>query len=83
MAKYEVVPHSFYRHVSGKTASYHGALPWCNASEQLQWTFVQEGYTVYNPLTNEFGIGRVPWNTREEAQAWADSHIPSRIRIGD
>jgi hypothetical protein len=83
MAAYEVVPYRFYRHTSGRAASIHGALPWWNEIEKQQWTEVEQGYTVYNPLTNQYGIGRKPWETREEAQTWADTHRPSHISIGD
>lgn len=83
MCKYEVVPYTYWRRDDGQTASVHGALPYKTDAESLRWTIVEDGFTLYNPLTNEYGIGRKPWSTREEAQAHADTYKPSRICIGD
>lgn len=83
MSKYEVVPNTFFRRDDGHTASIHGALPWHTEAEKGRWQSVTDGFTVYNPLTNEYGIGREPFATKEAAQAFCDTHRPSRIGIGN
>ncbi len=83
MTKYQVVPSRVYRHTSGQCASIHGSVPWRNDIEKAEWTIENSGFTVLNPLTSQYGIGRKPWATREEAQAFADTHTPSRIGLGD
>jgi hypothetical protein len=82
-AQYEVVPAHIYQRDDGKTASIHGALPWHTDSEKERWKVVQVGFTVYNPYTNQYGTGRAPFATADEAQAYADKYRPSRIGIGD
>jgi hypothetical protein len=82
--KYEVVPAVVWRNQrTGGAASTHGAVPWRSEAEACEWKIEHKGFTVYNPLTNEYGIGRIPWPTQEEAQAFVDKHTPSRCRIGD
>lgn len=80
--RYEVVPHRVWRRDDGRTASVYGSLPWVSADEEKRWGLVEEGFTVYNPLTGEYGAGRPPFPTLEAAQAFAASRQPSRIPIG-
>jgi len=58
---------------SGRLASLHGACPWGAESERIDWAIVSTGWTVAHP-DGTTGIGRVPFKTREEAQAWVDAH---------
>jgi hypothetical protein len=82
--KYEVVPAMVYEHVTGKRASIYGALPWMTDVERAHWKTVQVGYTLFNPLTGQVGVGRAPCVTWEEANALAErlGNCPS-IGIGD
>ena len=81
---YQVIESKVWRHKSGRTASIYGALPWHNEKERPDWEFHVQGWTVYNPLTNEVGACRPPFATREAAQDWADNAGPcSSIGIGD
>jgi len=80
---YQVIPSKVWKHVSGKTASIYGAVPYHTEEQKAQWEIVTVGYTVKNPHTGQIGIGRPAWKTIEEAQAFADTHTPSRICIGD
>lgn len=82
MAKYEIVAYQFWRHDGGLKASVHGAVPWRSAAEQRRWSMVTEGFTVFNPLTNEFGTGRKPFATYQLAQAFVDTHRPPSVGIG-
>jgi len=56
---------------TGQTASLFGAVPW--QGEQGAWTVESTGWTVAHPDGTR-GLGRVPFATREEAQAWCDAH---------
>lgn len=69
---YETAQHKIWRHISGKTASIHGAVPWTNPAHQKDWTIEFAGWTVYNVDRATYGIGRAPWKTQGEAQAWCD-----------
>jgi hypothetical protein len=81
--KYEVVESKVWKHkVTGRLVSLHGASPWENPADRANWEITVTGWTVYNPLTGEYGIGRKPWATRFEAQQFADSNIAPRIGIG-
>ena len=83
MSKYEVIPAVLWRRDDGASASIYGALPWRSEAEKARWKREEVGFTVRNPHTNEVGIGRAPWATRGEAEAFAAKHLPSRICIGD
>ena len=83
MSKYEVKPYRVWERDDGKIASFYGAVPYHTEEEAKRWQIVDKGFTVYNPLTGQYGIGRKPWETREEAQAFADKNRPSSIGIGD
>jgi hypothetical protein len=77
---HEVVPYRVYVRDDGITASIHGAAP----RQMERWHIEQRGWTTFNSLTNQYGTGRAPFKTREEAEAFAASLGPcSSIGIGD
>ena len=62
-----------WRHVSGKTASTGGAPPWGTLAPDPDWAMANCGWTIEHPDGTR-GIGRAPFATREEAQAWIEAH---------
>ena len=58
-------------HTDGRTASFHGAVPYFGVNDG--WTVAIVGYTVYNAKSNTYGCGRPPFQTVSEAQAWIES----------
>lgn len=72
MSRYEVVTARLWRRDDGRTASVYGAVPWTSLTEKVRWQVVDVGFTIYDARRNTYGIGRVPFATREEAQAWVD-----------
>ena len=76
--QYEVIESKVWKHESGHVASIYGSKPHGEG-----WAIVQQGWTVRNPITGQVGVGRVPWQTKEEAQAYAAKIQPSRIGYGD
>lgn len=82
---YKVIESRAWRNNQGHTVSIYGALPYSTEAQKIAegWEIVVRGWTVRNPFTNEIGVGRVPWKTREEAQAFADTHTPSRHSMYD
>jgi len=80
---FEVCAYQFWQHETGQTASIHGAVPWTSALDKSRWKVVEKGFTLYNPNTNQYGIGRKPFDTRQEAQAYADTHRAPTIGYGD
>jgi hypothetical protein len=73
MTRYEVIESKSWKHDDGRSASLYGAVPWTTEREKSQWKIVPRGYTVRDTTSGTVGIGRVPWATRAEAQAWADA----------
>jgi len=69
----KVIEALVWKHTSGRTASVGGAVPWAWRGEADQWKMEQVGFTVRHP-DGTTGIGRPPFATREEAQAWVDAH---------
>ena len=57
---------------TGATASPYGACPWVSDSDRENWTMETVGWTVRNNQEGTIGVGRLPWKTREESQAFAD-----------
>jgi hypothetical protein len=80
---FQVIESRRYVHKDGRTASIHGAAPWRSSAEALDWRSEVVGWTVRNPYTGEVGMGRQPFATREEAEAFAARVTPSRIGYGD
>jgi hypothetical protein len=72
MARYDVIESKVWKRDDGATASPYGASPWTSAGEEKRWKLVPRGYTVRDNVLGTVGIGRVPWATRAEAQAWVD-----------
>lgn len=72
MARYEVIESKAWKSDDGRTASIYGAVPWTSPSEEKRWKMVTRGYTVRDNVSGTVGIGRQPWQTRSEAQVWAD-----------
>ncbi len=58
---------------TGATASIFGSVPYCSDADKPDWKLETKGFTVRNERTGVVGIGRAPFTTREEAQAWIDS----------
>jgi hypothetical protein len=81
--RYEVVPSRVWLRDDGAKASIHGAVPWASDEECRRWRMVQNGWTVYNPLTGQYGVGRPPCATRQEAEVLAvQLGRPSNIGMG-
>ena len=72
-ARYSVVASRAWQHTDGHQASIYGSLPWCSEAQAADWTMVHRGWTVQCERTGTVGIGRLPWATREEAQAWVEA----------
>ena len=72
MPRYEVIESKAWKRDDGATASIYGAVPWTSPSEEKRWKIVTRGYTIRDNVSGTVGIGRQPWSTRGEAQAWAD-----------
>jgi len=73
MARYEVIESKTWKRDDGATASIYGAVPWTSSSEEKRWKIVPRGYTVRDNVSGTVGIGKQPWATRAEAQAWVDA----------
>jgi hypothetical protein len=68
-----VVESKVWQHrVSGRKVSRYGACPWTSDAEKADWELVAQGWTLFDRQANTVGCGRVPWPTREAAQAQAD-----------
>ncbi len=73
----EVIESRRWRHTSGRTASPYGSAPWLSEADRANWALEVVGFTIKHP-DGTTGIGRAPFATREEAQAWIDAnpHFP-------
>lgn len=69
---YEVIESRRWEGPNGRQASIYGAVPYTSPAEKPQWKIVTVGYTVRNQRTGTVGVGKPPWKTQAEAQAWAD-----------
>jgi hypothetical protein len=78
---YEVVESKLWQSKSGRRVSIYGSLPWYSEAQRVAegWEMVVIGYTIYDPTSNQYGIGRVPWKTRELAQEWVDTRNPELL----
>jgi hypothetical protein len=66
---YIVVPSFVLQHkTSGKVISPYSAIPM--GTEPDDWERVEKGFTLANQSAGTVGIGRVPWKTRSEAEAF-------------
>lgn len=81
---YTIIESKVWKHkLTGRQVSIYGAAPWNHPSDQANWEMVTRGWTVRNPYTNEIGICRQPWATREEAEQWATANRPSTTLMYD
>jgi hypothetical protein len=64
----EVIEARQWRHPSGRTASVYGSLP-----QGEGWEIVTTGWTIQHP-DGTIGLGRPPFASKAEAQAWVDAH---------
>ena len=70
----EVIPSIRYRHKpTGRTASIGGAAPWTSEADRGNWLTETVGFTIRHP-DGTTGLGRPPFATHDEAQAWVDAH---------
>lgn len=84
--KYEVIPSRIWvNSKSGAKASIYGAAPWVtDASNKADWSVIDQGWTVRNPITGEVGACRPPFAEKAAAEAFAARlGRPSAIGIGD
>lgn len=72
MTRFEVIESKSWKRDDGATASIYGAVPWTSPTEEKRWKVVTRGYTVRDNERGTIGVGRKPWDTRAEAQAWVD-----------
>lgn len=72
MSRFDVIESKVWKRDDGRTASIYGAVPWTSPNEEKRWKIVTRGYTVRDNDRGTVGIGRQPWTTRAEAQAWVD-----------
>jgi hypothetical protein len=66
----KVLPYTFYKHKSGRSASIRGACPWVSDADKANWTKVTQGWTwevVDNRGNITYGLGRKPAETEAEA----------------
>ena len=66
-------PHRYWTGPNGRTASIYGAAPWGFGPNPGGWEIVAKGWTVAHP-DGTLGLARVPFTSREDAQAWCDAH---------
>lgn len=64
-----IIPYRFYRHVSGRSASLYGAVPWRTASEEREWSVVTSGYTI-SWADGTIGTGKPPFATVADAETY-------------
>lgn len=71
--RYEVVESKqWVNKTTGQTASVFGAVPWTRPSEKSHWSMESVGWTVRDNRNGTVGIGRQPWKSKAQAQAWVD-----------
>ena len=70
MDRYEVIPSRVYKREDGLKASIYGACPWNSDAEKARWQCVVQGWTVRDNHSNTVGMGRPPFATKEEAEAF-------------
>lgn len=72
--RFEVVPSRRWKNsVTGATASIHGSVPYYNDADKANWSIEVVGFTILDKRFNRYGIGRSPFATAAEAQAWIDA----------
>jgi hypothetical protein len=73
MNRYEVIPSRRWQSAAGRTASIYGAVPYRSDAEKARdgWQVVTVGWTIRDNDRGTVGIGRAPFATRADADAWA------------
>ena len=76
MTQYEPIESKLWRNNQGRSASIYGALPYLSEAQRIaeDWRVVITGWTVRNLTDGTIGIGRLPWDTREQANEWISTH---------
>lgn len=70
----EVIESRIWRHkLTGKQASPYGAAPWLSESDRSNWELQVRGWTIQHP-DGTIGLGRAPFPTKAEAEAWVQAH---------
>jgi hypothetical protein len=64
----EVIPARRWVHVSGRTASLYGAVPYLSDAEKADWRIDTVGFT-WRCADGTIGLGRPAAETQEEAEA--------------
>lgn len=83
MPRYEVIPSVRWFHKpTGRTASVYGSCPWFDGTAEADWERQVTGFTVRDNRRNTVGIGRKPWETREEAEAWVAAEHARLASLG-
>lgn len=57
-------------HETKQTASLYGSVPYVSDRDKFNWSIEVLGYTVRNIKNGTVGIGKIPWKTEAEAEAW-------------
>lgn len=65
---FDIIESKRWQHDDGRTASLYGAVPY--QSDPSGWHVITVGWTVRHKKTGIIGIGRKPWETRQEAEDW-------------
>ena len=69
--RFEVIPARKWRNsATGATASLYGAAPYVSEADKADWTVETVGWTIRNNRDGTIGIGRSPFVTKEEADAY-------------
>jgi hypothetical protein len=58
---------------TNRTASPYGSAPWVSENDRSAWTLEVTGWTIQHP-DGTIGLGRQPFASKEEAQAWVDKN---------
>lgn len=70
---WSVVESVVWQRDDGRTRSIYGACPWTSERERARWKTISQGWTVQDARNGTVGCGWSPWQTREEAQGYADT----------
>ena len=70
--RFEVIESRRWKNlVTGATASIYGSHPSCSDADDKNWAIESCGWTIRDNQAGTVGCGRLPWKTKEEAQAVA------------
>jgi hypothetical protein len=73
VTRYSVETYRVHVNAAGRVVSFYGALPWWNEAQRIAegWRTEDRGFTIADRDTNTVGLGRAPFTTRAEAEAFA------------